>query len=189
MFVRKFLPLGKSLSRSSSRQGRLKTLASADPRPKVERLEDRTLLSAASQALVVQMYQDLLQRPADAGVVAAILGSAEFLQRADALTPSGIAEQGYVETLYALLLQRTPTSAEVQGWGPALSSAGRAGVALAFLRSVEYRSDAVQGYYAGLLHRTFPPSTLEVTSWLDTSTDLAAIRAGFLESAEFTLNG
>src|SRR5260370_18730642 len=56
MFLDTLCPFGKWLSRLSG----LGTL------PQIERLEERTLLSAASQALVGQMYQDLLQRSANA---------------------------------------------------------------------------------------------------------------------------
>jgi hypothetical protein len=132
---------------------------------------------------------NLLHGASEEAVMAGILGSEEFLHRAEGLTSSGTAEQRYVRTLYSLLLQRTGSAGEVEGWVPALTSAGRAVVAVAFLHSVEYRSDVVQTYYVGLLHRTTPPSPEEVGSWVESGADLTVIRANFLESAEFTLNG
>jgi hypothetical protein len=102
---------------------------------------------------------------------------------------SGTAEQRYVQALYSLLLQRTASAGEIDGWVAAATSAGRAGVALAFLRSAEYRTDVVWAYYADLLHRTTSPSAAEATPWVDSGGDLTAFRTSFLESAEFTLNG
>ena len=67
--------------------------------------------------------------------------------------------------------------------------ASRAAIAPGFLRSPEYRTDVFLAYYAGLLHRATSPSAAEATPWLDSGWDLTTIRAAFLESAEFTLNG
>jgi hypothetical protein len=47
----------------------------------------------------------------------------------------------------------------------------------------------VRTYYADLLHRTMSASAAEVTPWVDSGGDVTAVRASFLESAEFTLNG
>jgi hypothetical protein len=51
---------GKSLSRQFWQGHTAKALAGVVHRPQLERFEDRTLLSATNQALVSQMYQDLL---------------------------------------------------------------------------------------------------------------------------------
>jgi len=91
--------------------------------------------------------------------------------------------------LYSLLLQRAASAGEIDGWVAAVTSAGREGVALAFLRSAEHRIDMVRAYYADLLHRIASPSAAEVTPWADSAGDLTAFRASFLKSAEFTLNG
>jgi hypothetical protein len=131
----------------------------------------------------------LLHGASEDTVLAGILGSEEFLRRAESLTSSGTAEQRYVQFLYSLLLQRTGSAAEVNGWIPAITSASRAAVALGFLRSPEYRSDAVQTYYGYLLRRATVPSPAEVTLWVNSGLELTTIRADFLESAEFTLNG
>jgi hypothetical protein len=122
-------------------------------------------------------------------VLAGILGSDEFSRRAQKMTSSGTPEQSYVHALYSFLLQRPGSAVEVADWIPALTDAHRAAVAEAFLHSTEYRADVIQMYYATLLHRGKAPTATEVNSWAETAANLAAIRAGFLESAEFTLNG
>jgi len=89
----------------------------------------------------------LLRGASEEMVLGGILGSEEFLYRVAGLTSSGTSEQSYLQALYSLLLQRTGSDGEVQDWVPAVTSSGRATVALAFLESVEYRSDVVQAYY------------------------------------------
>jgi uncharacterized protein YkwD len=131
----------------------------------------------------------LLQGAKEEAVLAGILGSAEFLQRAKTMTSPTTAEQGYVQALYSLLLQRSGSAAEVESWVPEVASVGRAAVTLAFLHSPEFRADLVLTYYANLLRRSTSPPPVEVTSWADSAADLTSIRVGFLESAEFTLNG
>jgi hypothetical protein len=131
---------------------------------------------------------DLLRGASEEAVLAGILGSEEFLQRAQGLTSSGTAEQRSIQALYLLLLQRTGSAAEVSGWVPAVTGAGRAAVALGFLHSPEYRSDVVQVYYADLLHRATSPSPAEVTAWLNSGLALTTVRADFVKSAEFALN-
>ncbi len=132
---------------------------------------------------------NLLHGASEEAVLAGIFGSDEFLHRAGALTSSGTAERSYLQALYSLILQRTGSAGEVDAWVPGVTSAGRAAVALAFLHSAEYRSDAVRADYVDLLHRSMSPSAAEVTGWVDSGGDLTAFRASFLESAEFTLNG
>jgi hypothetical protein len=74
-------------------------------------------------------------------------------------------------------------------WVDTMMIVNRRMVALGFLRSAEYRGDMVQAYHAGLLHRSTPASVAEVTGWVETGADQTAVRAGFLLSSEFTLNG
>ena len=124
---------------------------------------DRSAVNAEEQGWVTQM----LHGAGEETVLAGILGSEEFLQRVQGLTSSGTAEQRYIQALYLLLLQRTGSAAEVSGWVPAVASAGRAAVALGFLRSPEYCSDMVQTYYADLLHRATSPSPAEVSPWVN----------------------
>src|SRR5207302_855887 len=77
----------------------------------------------------------LLAGQTDEQVLSLILGSAEFYDRAQALSSSGTADERYVQALYQLLLNRTGGAVEVAGWVGALPQNGRPAVALAFLQS------------------------------------------------------
>jgi uncharacterized protein YkwD len=122
-------------------------------------------------------------------VQASILSSPEFLARALLLTRGGSAEEAYVQALYALLLGRAPVSAEVNGWISKISTAGWQSVAAAFLGALEYRNDAVKGYYSGLLQRKNAPLETEVAAWAAADMDLEAIRIAMESSTEFLLQG
>jgi hypothetical protein len=127
----------------------------------------------------------LLHGATEEQILAEILGSDEFLNRSATLSSPGTVTERYVRSLYTLLLNRTAGPDEVNGWQGVLPSAGRSGVAAAFLRSPEYRSNVVDGYYMGLLHRTATPSFAEMNCWVFTNLDLLTIRVGFESSQEF----
>jgi hypothetical protein len=110
-------------------------------------------------------------------VLSAFLSTAEFYTRAGGLVPTGAGDERFVRTLYEQLLQRPATDAEVGGWLGALPGLGLAGVALALLTSVEYRSRRVEGYYRDLLGR--PAGPAEVASWAGSPFDLLTIRLFF----------
>ncbi len=116
MFLDRLRPFGKSLSRLSG----LGTL------PQIERLEDRTLLSAASQTLVGQMYQDLLQRSADAPGLAhwsaALDEGASPAQVALALARSPEGRVLQVQSLYQQFLQRGADPAGLADFTQALAA-------------------------------------------------------------------
>jgi uncharacterized protein YkwD len=130
---------------------------------------------------------ELLRGVPEETVLATILGSGEFLNRAATLLSAGTANQAYIQTLYSSLLQRTANPGEIGGWLAALSQSGRSGVALAFLDSAEFRSDTVEAYYTNLLHRTAAPSPAEVSAWVYDGFDLLTIREAFEASEEFRL--
>jgi hypothetical protein len=143
MFVRKLHPFGKSPSRPSPRTRRAKALSGAGRRPRIERLEDRTLLSAANQALVAHMYQDLLQRPADAGGLgnwtAALDQGVSPAQVALTLAQSPEGRALQVQSLYQQFLHRAADAAGLDGFAQALA-AGQTleQVAAAIAASPEY---------------------------------------------------
>src|SRR5437879_4680616 len=69
----------------------------------------------------------------------------------------------FVNTLYRLLLARTPQATEVAGWVEVLQRGGSATqVAEGFLSSPEYGTNTVRGWYHDLLGRAPEPS---VMSW------------------------
>jgi hypothetical protein len=110
MFDHNLRANGKSFSRPPQRPRRAKALPGAGPRPQIERLEDRTLLSASNQALVAQMYQDLLQRQSDAAGLAnwtrALDQGASPNQVALDLVQSPEGRALQVQTLYQQFLHR-----------------------------------------------------------------------------------
>jgi hypothetical protein len=128
-----------------------------------------------------------LASQSEEAVLSQVLSSSEFYSRAQTLNASGTADERYVQALYQLLLDRTPNTAEVASWVDVLPTRGRAGVALSFLHSREFRSDQFEGYYNTLLHRPDDPAGL--AGWVASGLDLHAVRVGFEASGEFFRNG
>ncbi len=143
MFDRAFHPISKAFSRPARRPRRAKALQGSRLRPQLERLEDRTLLSATSQALVAQMYQDLLQRPADAAGLAnwsaALDHGASPTQVALDLAQSAEGRALQVQTLYQQFLHRGADPSGLNGFAQALA-AGQTleQIATALATSAEY---------------------------------------------------
>jgi hypothetical protein len=156
----------------------------------------------ARDHLVKGWYQTFLGRAAAGGeelgwvslladhteeqVLSQILGTPEFFNHAQQLVSSGTPQERSVQALYLLLLNRTGSMAEVDGWVSALPQRGQAGVALGILQSLEYRTDVISGYYTSLLHR---PADGELSGWASSGLDLATVRMGFETTPEFFLNG
>lgn len=136
-------------------------------------------------------------------VIAGIVGSAEFAARAQALFPGVSSDTAYVSALFSLLLNRPADPGGLAGWVAALPSLGRAGVALAFTGSAEFRSGAVRTFYGDptqsprpyqpffvdLLHRGAPPTAGEVQGWVNSTLDVLKIQLAFASSPEFYSNG
>jgi hypothetical protein len=168
----------------------------------------------STEALDVQvdgLYLKLLGRPSDAPgragfvsfmqsggsleqVVAFIVSSPEYA----ALTGS---DTGFVQSLYTNLLGRTGADSEVAGYLAALPSQGRAGVALDFLRSPEFRTNVVDQFYSGTPAPTsvaalFPPllhragaTTAEVNGYVASGLSVLDIETAFISSPEFLVDG
>ena len=198
MFVRTLQSFGKSLSRPSKLQRRAKAFTLAGPRPQIERLEDRTLLSAASQALVAQMYQDLLQRPADAGGLtnwtAALDHNASPSQVALDVAQSPEARNLQVQSLYQQFLHRTADPAGLAGFTQALA-AGQTleQVAAAIVASPEFYQNRGAGSDSGFLNALYqdalnrPIDSSGAASFgqaLAGSTSRAQVAAAIFASAE-----
>jgi len=129
----------------------------------------------------------LLAGQSEETVLSGILASTEFYNRAQALSFTGSMDQRYIDALYILLLGRNPGDAETAGWVSVLPQLGGQGVALDFLDSTEFRTDAFEGYYEALLHR--PADATGLNDWLASPLDLAAVRQEFESSPEFYQNG
>jgi hypothetical protein len=129
----------------------------------------------------------LMQGQTEEQVLAGIVGSGEFFDRAQNLMSSGTQNERFVQALYSTLLNRTASAGEVSGWVNALASAGRDGVASGFLGSNEFRNELVTAFYSTLLHRN--PDTGGLNAWVSSGQDLQHIREGFEKSDEFFQNG
>jgi hypothetical protein len=139
------------------------------------------------------MYLRYLRRAADpqgqqhwVGVVQA---GGTFEQAAEGLASSqeyyvlrGGTNQGFLTGLYADVLNRSASTAELAVWETALDSgASRANVAVAFLTSQEYRTDLVQNDYATFVLRAADADGL--AHWVNAlnagATDQAVLAAIF----------
>src|SRR5207248_1955062 len=147
--------------------------------------------STAPSDSEIQGYLTAFQAGAtEEQILASILSSAEFFNFAGTrLINSGTPNERFVSALYLLLLNRTPGSAEIQGWIAQFPMLGQGGIATIFLNSAEYRGDVIRGYYTGLLHRSALPSAAEVNGWVVSGLDLERVRIGFETSLEFFLKG
>jgi subtilisin-like proprotein convertase family protein len=154
--------------------------------------------------LVGSWYANYLGRPAQGGeaqgwvnlllagspeeaVLSDILGSQEFFNHAQTLAPGSSANERFVQALYLLLLNRTGEASGVAFWVAAVPAAGRQGVALGFLRSVEFRTYDFEGYYDALLHR--PSDAAGLNGWVMSNMDVGSVRIAFETSPEFFTNG
>jgi uncharacterized protein YkwD len=145
----------------------------------------RQAVNGEEQGWVVALCQGVSEEQ----VLAGILGSQEFYRHTARLAPAGTSDQSYIESLYALLLHRTPSAGEMADWLPALAAAGRDAVAASFLHSAEFRAGMIAGYYQNVLNRPAPASAAEVFGWVDSGLDLMSIHMAFEESQEFFLDG
>jgi predicted outer membrane repeat protein len=135
-----------------------------------------------------QGFVNLLQAgQAEEQVLSMVLGSSEFAGHAQTLFSSGTAQQRVVLALYQLLLNRTPSPAELGAQVGGLASMGQQSLALAFLQSQEYRRDTIAGDYVSLLHRGHDAMALD--NWVFSGLDLGTFRLDFEASAEFFANG
>ena len=129
------------------------------------------------QDQVVAIYATYLNRHPDPSGeqfwVSFLMGGGTFEQVAEALASSaeyfaleGSTNQGFVTGLYTDVLNRTPTSAEVNGWVTLLNSGtSRTAVATMFLTSTEYRTDLIMSDYETFLGRKADPAGL--AGWLN----------------------
>jgi hypothetical protein len=119
----------------------------------------------------------------DDQVLARILGSLEFFNRAGSLAGGATADDRLVRAFYEQLLGRTSGEAEVAGWRNALPSQGRERVALGFLSSQEFRGRLVGAMYDDVLDRS--PDDNGFRGWVGSGLDASRMREGFYGSAEF----
>jgi hypothetical protein len=156
--LRPVVPTGSKWSRR--RLERAKGLPGRRRQPQVELLEDRTLLSSANQALVGQLYQDLLQRPADAaglsGWTAALDQGARPVQVALAIAQSAEGHRQHVQSLYQQFLHRRAEPFGLEAFTAVLAAGQtREQVAAAVVASPEYYQDRAGGSDTGFLYALY----------------------------------
>jgi uncharacterized repeat protein (TIGR01451 family) len=123
-------------------------------------------------------------------VIAGILSSPEFAAYANRLVGGADINANFVQMCYRLLLHRSASPAEVNGWVFFLPSVGRAGVALSILESQESRGDFVKQLYGNdLLDRPISPSASEVAGWVNSGLDMLTIKTAMAASTEYFQNG
>lgn len=203
IFIRELyhLRLGRSASDAevAAWRGVLQTLGRLAVSRGIELSEE------ARDNLVRTWYRDFLGRNAGNGeelgwvramtraglseeaVLSRILGSAEFFQKAQSLITTGTPNERFIRALYSVVLNRTASPAEVNGWVNLLPTLGLQGVAQNFLQSVELRGDVVRDFYENLLHRGADDGGLR--GWAFSGLSLADIRSLFQSSDEFFLHG
>jgi subtilisin-like proprotein convertase family protein len=118
-------------------------------------------------------------------VLAAILSSDEYFNRAATIVGQPPSDATFVAALYQQILGRSAAPNEISYWTSIVASQGRVSVAAGFVRSIEYRSTIIRGYYANLLRRSTAPSDQEVAGWAFSGLDFTTIRVGFEASPEF----
>jgi hypothetical protein len=163
--------------------------ASQEARDHLVRSWYLTYLGRAANGVEEQSWVNLLATESEEQVLSAFLSVSgrEFFNRAQTLISSGTADERYVEALYLVLLDRSPSAAELQYWINVLPQVGLQGIALGFLHSTEFRTDLFESYYNALLDR---PSDAPGLNYLVTSAlNMAQVRVAFGGSPEFFTDG
>jgi hypothetical protein len=153
----------------------------------VRHLYERFLGRQAQNGEAMGWALALFNGESEEKVLAAFLSSDEFYNHAQQMVATGTADQRYVTALYEFVLNRQPTSAELSSWVTALPTLGRAGVATAFVDSIEFREGVVAAFYVNLLSR--PADLAGLIAWASSNLDLQQIREAFLASDEAFMNG
>ena len=120
-------------------------------------------------------------------VAIGLVSSAEFVSRSAALDPGVDPSLGFISGLDSALLHRQQTAAEVANVLSLLPTLGVAGIATAYVDSAEFHSEATQGFYNSLLHRS--ASSGELSSWVSSGLDLLTIETLICGTPEFYRNG
>jgi virginiamycin B lyase len=121
------------------------------------------------------------------GLVAALVGSAEYFKRVTAGSANPPAS--YIGALYRDLLGRTASAAETAAWENILAASGQAAVAADLVNALEAREHVIASYYANILDRPSAPSPAELAAWAGVPLDLYNLELVFETTAEYVANG
>jgi len=123
----------------------------------------------------------------DEQVLAGILSSDEFLQRATQTASGTSVSAQLTQALYNNLLNRDAGSSDLNFWTQFLGSnptqQTRQAAVLGFLNSQEFHTDAVRELYSTLLHRDLDDAGFRF--WVGQPFKLGQILSGILQSGEF----
>jgi hypothetical protein len=122
-------------------------------------------------------------------VIDLIVGSPEFANHANTVIGGPNPSSNFVQELFQVLLNRPPSTNELNSWLSVLPVLGHSGVASIILTTAEYRTDVITPLFTNLLDRTTPPSATEVSGWVNSGLDLLTIELDFASSAEYFTNG
>jgi hypothetical protein len=144
----------------------------------------RHYLGREGSTAEVQGWVSLLgQNQTEEQVLAQILGSAEFANRANNLFPFGSTPERFVRAMYALALNRLPGASELNFWVNQVNAAGNTSVAFGILSSQEFHAQSYLAFYTYLLHRE--ADAPGYNSLLSANLDLTRARVAIEGSPEF----
>lgn len=142
----------------------------------------RSPTSAESTNWASQLYRGTRSE----AVLAQILGSTSYQNRARASLTGVTPNRSFVQMLYVQLLNRQATATELNVWSNALAAGiTRTTVANIFIGSAGYRAAVVTSYYVTILGRASAPSSTEVNAWVNSGLSLGVIRIQFEATSEF----
>jgi hypothetical protein len=121
--------------------------------------------------------QMLLHGHGEESVLAALLGTPEFVDAVAAHGGSGSLDERYLRGLHLLLLGRPGTQDEVHAWVAALPTLGREGVVTFLAGSQEYRARQVEELFRTAWRREGTPA--EVAAWASSPLELSTLRLTF----------
>jgi len=182
-------------SSALDRAGSLAVVQAIDNSPEAHAVQVRHLyqhyLGRAADANGLGYFVSLLNRGAhEEDVIASLLGSQEFLNKAETDFPGVSPNEAFVRELYQFALNRTATDSEVSFWVQQLptnaTAVDRSKVAVQFLFSREFRSDVIMALYSDLLRRQSDKGG--ISFFTAVGGDLRTLRETFLASGEFGVN-
>ena len=147
-----------------------------------------TNLGRAADPTGMAYWSNLLEHGGtEEQVLTGLLSSAEFVDRSAALNPGADPTASFIAGLDSVVLHRQQSTAEVANVLGLIPSVGISGVAAAYVDSAEFHSDAIQGLYNNLLHRS--ASSGELSAWVGSGRDLLSIETLIAGTSEFYRNG
>jgi hypothetical protein len=122
-------------------------------------------------------------------VIDMIVSSPEFANHANTVVGGTNPNANFIQELFQVLLNRPPSTPELNAWLGVLPALGPARLAADLLAGSEYRADVITPLFTNLLDRTSPASTAEVAPWVNSGLDLLTIELDFASSPEYFANG